>query len=384
MKNLIIILLVSISFSCTNKEKASDSPLVNIDLNNLEGLQGLPPLDELSAHIEYIKMETDSRSLIGFFHGMEYTRNYLFIKSTHDLLMFERGTGKFVCKVGNRGKGPGEYQGFKEIEVDGKSNQIYLWDYFKKQFLIYNFQGKFVSAFGIEGLGVDYPGKFKLLDNNRIIVYNNNDMGNGTRQLLLVDKKGDVLDSLPNKHQFKVVFPLHTIRNQNNHLKILNNNEISFKYKRDDTLYHIPVADKLELMPAYVFTTKEKVKHKYSDREYAFLTELNETDKYFFFNHRGHFLMYDKEKGQLMATAYKEREGIENNIDGGLPFWPRYAQGNTLATFYNALELKEKLTPEHFGQATAKSPKKKEALQELVNSLQIDDNPVVMIVTLKE
>ncbi len=208
-------------------------------------------------------------------------------------------------------------------------------------------------------------------------------MGNGTNQLLLIDKTGIILDSLPNKHQFKVVFPLNISRNQNEHLKLLNNNEVSFKYKRNDTLYHIPVGDNLMLKPTYVFNTKEKSKHKYSERQYAVIIELNETDKYFLFSHRGHLLMYDKEKELLTGTPYKQHEGIENNIDGGLPFWPKYAQGNTLATHYNALELKEKLTPEHFEQTMAKNPKQKEALQKLVNSLKTDDNPVVMIVTLK-
>lgn len=383
MRNIILLLALLLSFSCTDKEKESNSLTVNIDLNKLNDLQDLPSLDNIAEDIEYIKLETDSQCVVGKFNVLKHTTDYLFVKSI-DLLMFERRTGKFIRKIGSKGKGPEEYLSYSGIELDEKNKQIYLWDYFKKQFLIYNFQGEFVSSFGIEGLGVDYPTKFKLVDDNKIIVYNSNDMGLEANQLLVINKTGCIFDSIPNRHQFKVIFPLTTFSNQNNHLKLHNNHEVSFKYKRNDTLYHIPVMHKLELKPAYIFNTKKKVKHKCSNREYAFLSELNETERYFFFIHGGHYLMYNKQNEQLTGIGHNKCKGFQNNIDGGLPFWPKYAQGNTLATFYNALELKEKLTKERFEQAEAKSQKKKEDLQELVNSLKIADNPVVMIVNLKQ
>lgn len=382
-KNLLFILFVVLFMSCVNKKSEKSNLSQHINLDELESLRDLPLFTDFAVTTEYIKLETNSHNLVGRINGLNYTEDFLFVASSHDLLMFERKTGRFIRKIGNRGKGPTEYQGFRAFEIDEPNKQIYMWDYFKKQFIVYGFKGNFVSAFGIEGFDNDNPEKFKLLADNKIIVCNNNDMGNGINSLFLLDRTGRILDSLPSKHQFKVIFPLSLARNLNNHLTLINNNEISFKYKYSDTIYHITIGNKLKLNPAYVFSTKEKVKHKYSDRKYAFLTELNETGRYLFFNHSRHFLMYDKGKEELSTVAYKKRKGIENDIDGGLPFWPRYTQGNTLATYYNTLELKENLTLEHFDQALVKNPKQKEELEKMVNSLRIDDNPVIMIVTLK-
>ncbi len=155
MKGIIIILLFCLAFSCTYKENRLNNPLITINLNKLDKPNSLPSLDEIAVNVEYIQLETDSLNLVAKFNGMEYTKDYLFIKSSHDLFMFDRGTGKFVQKIGSKGKGPGEYLGFKTYEIDEQNQNIYLWDYFKKQFLIYDFQGNFISAFEIKGLGID-------------------------------------------------------------------------------------------------------------------------------------------------------------------------------------------------------------------------------------
>jgi hypothetical protein len=381
--NLLFIVFIVLFISCVNKKSKKSNLPQHINLDELKSVRDLPLLSDFTVNTEFIKLERDSHNLVGRINGLNYTEDFLFVASSHNLLIFERKTGRFIRKIGTRGKGPAEYQSFRAFEIDELNKHIYMWDYFKKQFIIYGIDGDFISAFRIEGLDNDYPEKFKLLDDKRIVVYNNNDMGNGDNSMFLLDMNGKIIDSLLNKHQFKVVFPLSLARNLNNHLKKGYSNEVSFKYKYSDTLYHIHIGDKLELTPAYIFSTKEKVKHKYSDREYAFLTGLNETGEYFFFNHGSYFFMYDKIEEELYATANKKRKGIENDIDGGLPFWPKYAQDNTLASYYDALELKENLTLEHFEQTFAKNPKQKEELEELVNSLRIDDNPVIMIVTLK-
>ena len=46
-------------------------------------------------------------------------------------------------------------------------------------------------------------------------------------------------------------------------------------------------------------------------------------------------------------------------------------------------EMKEKLTNSHFSKAQSKYPEQKETLKSLVNGLEDDDNPVLMMIHLK-
>ena len=80
-----------------------------------------------------------------------------------------------------------------------------------------------------------------------------------------------------------------------------------------------------------------------------------------------------------------EPTGIENDIDGGINFMPRYAVNDSLlVTWFEAYELKMYVASETFKNSTPKHPQKKKELEELAASLDENDNPVLMLVKLKE
>ena len=82
------------------------------------------------------------------------------------------------------------------------------------------------------------------------------------------------------------------------------------------------------------------------------------------------------------------RGGIANNLDGGLMFFPmNYFVENEfeyLAAVINPYELKAHVASEAFKTFTPKYLEKKRELEKLANRLKEDDNPVLMLVKLKE
>ena len=376
-----ILLFLIFTLSCTNRGELLKHSFVKIDLDKTEGIEALPKLSEIAESIEYIKLETDSRCLIGDFNEIRITEKYLFISSNNNLLMFNRKTGKFIRKIGSRGKGPEEYQGFKTFEVDEKNSRVYLWDYVMNKFLIYGFNGNLISVIKpveIENIDVDF---FKLTGDNRIIIHDYNFFGNSRYQVYLIDYTGKVINKIVNTHKFKVTFPLSISRNQTNSLSVINSQTISYKYIRNDTIYH-SLKNDLSLIPVYVFCADKKSKHKYSKREYIRIYNLFETGDYLFFKrHRN--VLYNKADNEIRFSKFNQN-GFINDIDGGSNFWPKFAQDNSLITYYNASDLKENLTPEHFKNSITKNPDQTEKLKKLTASLKEDDNPVVVIVTLKK
>ena len=78
-------------------------------------------------------------------------------------------------------------------------------------------------------------------------------------------------------------------------------------------------------------------------------------------------------------------KGIKNDIDGGPSLFFKMAKDkNTVISWINAYELKDYVGSEDFKNSTPKYPEKKKELEKLANSLDENDNPVLMLVKLKK
>jgi hypothetical protein len=100
--------------------------------------------------------------------------------------------------------------------------------------------------------------------------------------------------------------------------------------------------------------------------------------------------VYDKNTRKLVITEITRTDerlqitGLFNDIDGGPKFFPRFRMGDDrLVMPIDAYELKSYIKSDSFKNASALRPEKKKALEDLSNSLSVDDNPVLMVVTMK-
>ena len=79
------------------------------------------------------------------------------------------------------------------------------------------------------------------------------------------------------------------------------------------------------------------------------------------------------------------KHGIINDMDGGPNIWFKTTKDDhTIISWINAYELKSYVASDAFKNSIPKYPEKKKELEKLANSLSENDNPVLMLIKLKE
>jgi len=120
--------------------------LITVDLN--KGLKNKKEfrLSEVAKSVEYIPLETNKECL--FSHaGYVISKNYVMVYQYYDpcqLLLFDR-SGKFLRKIGNQGKGPGEYISMNYVYAEPDERWILVYDYQADRIMKYGFDGKLIT-----------------------------------------------------------------------------------------------------------------------------------------------------------------------------------------------------------------------------------------------
>lgn len=119
------------------RDKISDNDLISLK-------------DDI-AKVEYVQLETNDSCLISNIISLQLTKEYIFAYNgkTDQVFQFDR-KGKFIRQVGRLGSGPGEYSLITEIAADEESRELYLFQYGDIP-LVYSFDGKFLRSDSIIG-----------------------------------------------------------------------------------------------------------------------------------------------------------------------------------------------------------------------------------------
>jgi len=97
--------------------------------------------------------------------------------------------------------------------------------------------------------------------------------------------------------------------------------------------------------------------------------------------------LYNKATGSFSVLpfnsnlpVYGNEEGMTNDIDGGMRFWPQSidSQGRKIALMSGKV-IRETLTDQWLSNSRASSPEKKEALRQFVKTLTDNDQVVVVV-----
>ena len=318
--------------------------------------------------------------------------------SSNYCYVFDRKTGNFVREISQIGQGPNDYQ-FPVKVLSGEKGQICLLG--GNQYLFFNLDGTLSHK-----MNNPYLNHFNITAYEDLYVgYVSNRSGNSTIRLAFIDKTGELIDSIPN-HRFVEVdgrrgrpletdFSFHPF-----------NNNLYYKDIYCDTLYHIK---EFTLQPRYIFNTggravpyklqsegrvdvREAVAGREWDRyaKYIVINTILEDVNFLYFTFDYKRMMYpaiyhkSEDKTQILMPeslpqhpSYRISSpyGFENDLDGGLPFWPaQMISEKEMMCVYTAEEL--------LGLDVSKITDPK--LKKVLNSIDEESNPVVAIVTLKE
>ncbi|WP_280751017.1 MULTISPECIES: 6-bladed beta-propeller [unclassified Parabacteroides] len=401
--------------ACAEEKPEGDYPVIDL-IGHIEKYQRAYCSDYFSS-IELIPLETRDECLLpnAPFPRIILKDDYIFMRGEH-LNAFDI-SGKFLYKIGRIGQGPGEYLSANIFFSSTDKQAIYVDDVAKIS--EYDFKGNYIRSIQKPKINNKIIIQISSVGGDMFIGSIHND-GETKYKYFLFNGDGKIVECFPNHVFFKKEGEwVGTYHRSLTPFRV--EDKLYLKDYVNDTLY---VYENSKLKPAYIFEVgkysipiecleKFEMSRRRS-RHFAFNTGLDivGTPKFFFYNtlvpdifpcpktkprynhlvneyrstNRSVYGIYDIEKNtnMLLDTDQHHQKGIVNDLNGGLPVFPRYYAGDNLVVdVWNAEEMKEMLTEEYFEKQTIKDQEGHQKLKKILANLKEDDNPVVVVARLK-
>lgn len=376
-------------FSCTTQ---TNDGLKTINI--FEAEEGRISISEIVEDITYIPLASDS--ILAYIMNVVYFDGDYFVKDNKSkFLRFDRD-GNLLNQIGRRGRGPGEYRYASDFVIHPITGKIYISGGKPDQIMVFSRYGKFLKAID---LTKTYATSLGVSGENLFLFYLNSAEHN-EENMELLDADGNSIKSYPNKYKFErgramVAFSGECVT-------YLLEDKLHFKEIFSDTIFCI---DGQNMSPKLILNSEDKgftpeKRMKVIEEVSADLESLGEsmtnsvkqsnlfeTTNFLFYdygyNKKGRVLIYNKSTGKTVEID--SQEGIKNDWDGGPNIQLKMAKDdNTVFSWISAFELKRYVASNEFKISTTKYPEKKKKLEQLANSLDENDNPVLMLVKLKE
>ena len=333
-------------------------------------------LNELASDIRYVPLETTDDCLMNNeFYIMQYTGEDII---TSGIFHFDKN-GKFLNKIGSKGQGPEEYLQGLFAFGDWKNKLLYVQNW--TTLTCYGFDGTFVRSVPTPQLNMGAAG---LFDDNHILYSND---------IYYADKANPIQLYMVDSQNGKTVSKWRGHLEENKKYGMILTSR-DFMYNYDNSLFYKPALENVIfkiLSPkkrqlVYKFDCSGKDIDVSADevdpkKRFQFLSVYwaKETAQYLFVNYGmkniSRLGIYDKEKKTFTNVT------IKDNLAGGYDIHPAWtSDDNHLLMVYYAgglLQDKEKRY------STGLLPERKKELDELLKNIKEDDNPVVILVTLK-
>ena len=333
-------------------------------------------LNELASDIRYVPLETTDDCLMNNeFYIMQYTGEDII---TSGIFHFDKN-GKFLNKIGSKGQGPEEYLQGLFAFGDWKNKLLYVQNW--TTLTCYGFDGTFVRSVPTPQLNMGAAG---LFDENHILY---------SKDIYYADKANPIQLYMVDSQNGKTVSKWRGHLEENKKYGMILTSR-DFMYNYDNSLFYKPALENVIfkiLSPkkrqlVYKFDCSGKDIDVSADevdpkKRFQFLSVYwaKETAQYLFVNYGmkniSRLGIYDKEKKTFTNVT------IKDNLAGGYDIHPAWtSDDNHLLMIYYAgglLQDKEKRY------STGLLPERKKELDELLKNIKEDDNPVVILVTLK-
>jgi len=351
--NCILFLLGSGFLSCTSHLKTDP---VCYDISSLRSSKELFSFKE---QFTYIPLETNPGCLIGGVHKVILTSDFIFVLSGDSFYQFETN-GKYIRKIGSKGRGPAEYGIIVDVAVDEALGQVYICDL--KKINIYDFSGRYIGTKDLDGFS-----KRLEVFNNMYVVYPLNYSGKEPCMLKIIDEN-DSSTCLKNNVSYNSqdFFQVYDIKNFQ---KL--DNELIFHQQFNDTIYRFdPRAKTLSVNYYFDFGSSKFpldlleniVKYQDKSSGYGYLEDVCENGSYVFVT------IFYKGESERYVINKKTGKSYAINKDKFL-IWPRWSDENgTMITFLQAGNMKEH-----------KDEIADNKLRNLAFELKEEDNPVIVL-----
>jgi len=351
-------------------------------------------LSQIADSINYIKLESNSKSFLSTILGLEMNDNFIYVKTRGKVHRFSKD-GTFISDINNIGKGPGE--GYARcFAVNPNENHVFIYNNYTSKIMQYDENNYFNRYLKTSSDGVHHVEKMFYYKKNLLMgirsypyikyftqIYNfkNDSLYVGLHNRYPLDyninPKGigfntksvffnSYSDTLLIKETFcDTIFSTVDLKTYSpRYILNLGKNKLSY---RDDLLARTRqqrkkginiVADNFCETSRYLFIRCDITKEKDRNRQ---------------------LFIYDKEKNKLFS---QEDLQIENDLDGGLNFssfgllkciWSHGDKVYCLLEPNDVMEMAKKNNVRATG-----------SFVKLAQSIELNDNPVLMVVSLKK
>lgn len=388
MNKLIYFFIGACIIACTPNQDDYKIPVLDIRLA-IQQNKSISIKKEVE-HVEYIPLETNDSCLISNLLNLQVSDDYLFMYNgkTKQVLQFDRA-GKFVRPIGRLGKGPGEYGLVTELAIDSGRSELSVFQYGDSR-LIYSFDGVFLRkdsvipshASGMHQLSKGYVAlKGLIMSPIQNAPWGGALMGEDgvmkvVKSLYPINLKEEVC------YMKEICFSPSDDRvllftNCNDTVFSISSSGIAPSYvlqRQNESGYYTSIADITRLGDPMVENSQTIGVYDVFETQSSFFARLYKGDDIY-------LVHYDKKDGDLKSqpanSDYIESSGmipgnnvigINNDIDGGIPFWPEFFCNNySRAQVVNATLISSLREKGYLKDAPA------------VLNIGEDDNPIVII-----
>ena len=134
---------------------ACENPSTNTELITID-IESSYPEKELILQdfvdVEYVPLETTDEFINkGFVKAVG--KNLIAIVNggaDGDIFLYERFSGKAIRKINRKGQGGKEYTQITQMVLDEAQNEMFIVDYPRQKFMVYNLEGKYLRDFNFD------------------------------------------------------------------------------------------------------------------------------------------------------------------------------------------------------------------------------------------
>jgi hypothetical protein len=379
LKFAAIIILLNMVVSCSQPVKNSKD-LTVLDLSQDITVESKMTLSQIASDINYIKLESNPDCFIQRIEQWSITDNYILIydQSPPKVLLFDR-QGKFIRKIGNIGKGPGEFNRPSDVRISRDEKSILIKDFLKV--IRFGFDGNFIGETKLP----DFARNIDTFDDGLIGYFsssNSSKMDNYS--LAFFDWDGNCTGKLMKRDQDKI------IKGKASRLAMFYSmdNEIRINDRFSDTVFAI--RPDRTLVPEIVLKDPHGKEERTMENMNFQIDVWMETPDYLFYygfeKNMVHPMYLDKKSGLIYHVPFHKdlhTMGIPNDLDGGSPFWPIRYQDGSVYKIQEANTLKSVLDNPLLDKAVFTNQALRDKLLAFKTNLSDEDGPVLIEIKLK-
>jgi len=374
----LVFFIILIIFSACQHQKDEHLPILNLDRTKENKIV----LSDLAEDISYIPLSNDIN--IGMINRVEIVDSLIFVGATSTELLVFYDNGKLKNKIGRIGNGQGEYLHSSCFALDKKRRIVFVLDQGKIK--EYCYDGKFLKNVSLE----KYNSTFQDIrcQNGLIYLFESISFGHAKYNWLVLDRNGNEFFAKYNSATKS------ESKEPGNCLSFSDGQNLYYNDLHNDTIFLIKGKD---YNPVYLML-KGVENGQQGFNNFNILDIVLAKNNLFiryFLNNKFWLTMFNSSQNTLVSIGKKENlqyrdegPGINNDFDSGCNFVPKWhAELNHsiyLCGYIYPYVLQAYIATEIFKNSAPKYQEKKKQLEKLANNLSESDNPVLILIKMKE